>query len=292
MKSIHTRAAQADAAEASRDLARMIGNLISVLDGGPTRYFPTPLSFDSELLRNGSRSDLSAAIDAHLIEVTRENGCYATDEAAARDLRVFHEIYLDNISFRALRTLYIGYCFQLDVTVEYLKAIELLRDDVPMGFDDRTEVIYFKLLDDDRTLQRVAQRSERDDVRNWAQSGLDRRPCPPAAHEALDKIWAKQIPFQPYAQNARVYQIGRKQGAPLSGRDGLDELGLAYKPAERQSIWLSSRGFSKTKPKYFALLKQEMPSIPRRRLEQVSLDTEYCIRRLTTSAAASFFWGL
>lgn len=36
----------------------------------------------------------------------------------------------------------------------------------------------------------------------------------------------------------------------------------------------------------------EMASIPLRRLEQVSFDTEYCIRRLTTSAAASFFWGL
>lgn len=212
------------------------------------------------------------AIGDHLVDVTVANKCYPDAAAAQRDFEIFRDIWLDGISLRALRTLYLSYSHQHDITLEYLKAIELIGPHgQPMGFGDRDEVIYFKMLDTSGVLEAVRDGSQRPENIQWARAAIDRLHYDQDAQDLLGSVWDGQVPFKPYDPEALVYHVGRKQGNRLSSRDRLDELGLSYKTAASQSLWLSSRGSANVKPTYFALLKQTAASIKRRRLEQVSL---------------------
>lgn len=140
-----------------------------------------------------------------------------------------------------------------------------------MGFGDRDEVIYFKTLDTSNVLEAVQDGSQRPENIQGARAAFDRPHCDQDAQDLLDCVWDGQVSFKVYDPDALVYHVGRKQGNRLSSRDRLDELGLSYKTAANQSLWLSSRGFANVKPTYFALLKQTAASIKKRRLEQVSL---------------------
>lgn len=176
------------------------------------------------------------AICDHLAEVTVAAGCYASLAAAHRDLAVFKDIYLDHLSPRALKTLHIGYTHQIDVTVEYLRAVEAIIDDAPIAFEERTELIYFKFIDVDNVLPEVVDISQRPEVRRWAEQALDRSQPTEETEKLFRALWGENVPFELYSPTARVYQVGRKLDNPHSSRDRLDVLALACKPSSRQSF--------------------------------------------------------
>lgn len=245
MSDIKAYAVAAGADEHVARLEKEIGLLICDLESGQRRFFPAVLPFNDALLDQEDPDAIVDAICDHLAEVTVVAGCYASLAAAHRDLAVFKDIYLDHLSPRALKTVYIGYTHQIDVTVEYLRAVEAITDAAPIAFEERTELIYFKFIDVDDVLSEVVDItvdiSERPEVRRWAEQAMERSQPTEETEDLIRALWGENIPFELFFPTARVYQVGRKLDNPLSSRDRLDVLALACKPASRQSFWLASR---------------------------------------------------
>lgn len=230
-------------------------------------FVPAPLTFDAAIV--GDDTKVRATLCEYLL--TQTEAFYLNSGEARADLEIYKELYLDRISSCALQTLYVCLTHSVDVTLDYLFAIELLSDSSPMLPGDKRDVTYYKEtgVDGKELLRTVAESTTRRDVKVWANQAATRAVRGEVVGY-LDQIWGEEEPpFTPFLSSSRPYQIGRKRGV-LSFRIRLENIAIAQADPGRLSRWHSCVSASTTQTRYYVLFNHTAPDMQRRVLEHVS----------------------
>lgn len=237
------------------------------------QFRPSDLDFDLKIAEDPAavRQTLHDYMVAQTTEVIR---FYRTREQALKAVEIFSSLWLDKASDRAVQTLYAGLSGKVDVSPQYLLAVELLEDMEPLPMTHSIPVIYFKTtggVEGNAVLESVIATSTRADVSSWATDAITAAPPAQEAVSFLDTLWNGAVPFELRSPSTMPYQVGRSI-APLAQRAQLEQLGLqdVSKLPGQRCRWLASVTAAGVPTVYRSLFLQTSSSELQRKLEQVS----------------------
>lgn len=138
-------------------------------EGTILRFKRAPIEWDEEVAKDPNL--IRQSLRDYLIRsVTQYMEYYRTEDAASIAVRIFEHLYLDNISDRALRTLFMGLTGGVSVTLRYLIAVEALEaSGNPLPPAHSISTIYWKCVGDEGSsvIETVENISQRPEILSW-----------------------------------------------------------------------------------------------------------------------------